>query len=71
MSKIKLGMMIDIKGFGNFIDNFLLQIVGIKYEPDQVTLQLGVNPKRANLLVEKIQSRLIDAETKNATGTPS
>lgn len=71
LSKIKLGMIVDIKGFGNFIDNFLLQIVGIKYEPDQVTLTLGVNPKRATKTVEEINSRLTDAETKNASGTPS
>ncbi len=37
---IKLGQLVAFRNFGNYIDALTLQIVGLHYEPDKVTLQL-------------------------------
>lgn len=68
---LKLGMMVGFSGFGNFVDNLLLQIVGVNYQSDQVVLQLGTLPKRDTQVVAAIQAALQYAQTVANPSTPS
>jgi hypothetical protein len=68
---IKLGMMCGFAGFGNFVDNLLLQVVGITRTPDQVTLQLGSLPKRDSQVVAALNAALQATQTGNVPSVPS
>lgn len=67
----KLGMIVGYNGFGTSLDTILMQIVGIKYEPDQVTLDLGTLPPRTSNQLAKVQASLTSTQTLNAPITPS
>lgn len=66
-----LGMVVGFAGFGTFVDNLLLQIVGINYTPDQVTLQLGNLPVRTSAAIEQINSQLGYEQTLDNPTSPS
>jgi len=68
---LKLGLMVGFSGFGNFVDNLLLQIVGVNYQSDQAILQLGTLPKRDTAVVAAIQAGLQYAQTVANPSTPS
>lgn len=71
ISTIKLGMMVGFAGFGNFMERLLLQVVGINYSPDQVTLQLGTLPLRDSQVVAQLQSQLQYQQTVANPSVPS
>lgn len=68
---IKLGMMIALRGYGNFVDSLLLQVVGINKQYDQVTLQLGTLPIRASQAAAQAASQLAYLQTVANPTTPS
>jgi len=68
---IKLGYMIGFSGFGTFVDNLLLQVVGIEKSPDYTRLQLGTLQERASEKVEKIQSTLTSVQVTDNPNVPS
>lgn len=41
LESIKLGQVVSFSNFGNFVDDLLLQIVGLSYTPTAVSLDLG------------------------------
>ena len=67
----KPGLVIGFNGFGTFVDNMIAQIVRIDYAQEQVTLTLGILPKRQALSVEQISRALIAAQTVANPTTPS
>lgn len=71
INTISLGQTVGFKGYGNFVDNLLLQIVHIERHVDYVILGLGVLPKRASAQVEDITRSLNDVETIYNPTTPS
>lgn len=68
---LKPGKVIGFNGFGTFADNLLAQIVRVDYTPHEVTLQLGVIPKRLNLEFEKITRGLVAQQTVANPTAPS
>lgn len=71
LTKIKLGMMVGIRGFGNFIDALLLQVVGINRSPDEAALQLGTLPLRDSKTISQLQTQLAYQQTVDNPATPS
>ena len=67
----KPGLIIGFNGFGTFVDTLLAQIVHIDYTPNQVTLQLGLLPKRIVTHVEKGTKQLVALSTVNNPTHPS
>lgn len=66
-----LGQMIAFANFGNFIDTLLLQIVGIRYNPDMVTLTLGSQVPRSNQAVTDLERDLSLQQTIDNPTSPS
>lgn len=70
-SQIKLGNIIGFAGFGNFVDQLLLPVVGINRTPDYVTLQLGSLPPRPTRAIALIQNQLNNLQNASASTTAS
>lgn len=68
---IKLGQTVGFSGFGNFVDNLLLQVVGLNYQSDQVILQLGTLPKRTSKAFADAEAALAYLQTVANPTTPS
>lgn len=66
-----LGQMVDFAGFGNAIDNLLLQIVSITRTPYNITLGLGTLPFKSSSQVDKMNRQLISTQTVANPTTPS
>lgn len=71
ITTFKLGQNVAFGGFGNFVDQLLLQIVGITRTPDSAQLKLGVLPKRATATIEAILAALNDLQTIDNPSAPS
>lgn len=67
----KIGKMISFANFSPFINNLLLQIVGIQKQSDQIVLQLGTLPIRTSQQLAQIQSELAYQQTVNNPATAS
>lgn len=67
----KPGQMVDFADFDNFIDDLLLQIVGLTRAKHSVTLMLGILPVRSSKKVEDIQRSLLASQTTNNPNAPS
>lgn len=65
------GETVGFEGFGTFVDNLILQIVGITRTPDSTTLALGMLPHRSSAKVEDINRALRAQETINNPDVPS
>lgn len=66
-----LGQTIGLSNFGEFMDSFVLQIVGIKPHPDVATLSIGVLPIRNTRRIEQLKRELEKLQTVNNPTTPS
>lgn len=71
ISLFRPGMIIGFNGFGTFVDNLIAQLVHIDYTPEQVTLQLGILPKRQANSIEKITKGLDALNTINNPSSPN
>lgn len=67
----QLGQNIAFGGFGNFVDQLMLQIVGIIRYPDYVQLKLGVLPRRVTATLEQIIQDLNDIHSLANPSAPS
>jgi hypothetical protein len=67
----KPGLIIGFNGFGSFMDNLLAQIVHIDCAPEQVSLQLGLLPKRLINSVEQTTKGLVALSTVGNPTNPS
>lgn len=66
-----IGEIVGFGSFGTFVDQLLLQIVGIKRKVDSVVLSLGVLPHRATEQMEEVQRSLEASQTVNNPSAPS
>ncbi len=57
-----LGQMVGFGGFGNFVDQLMLQIVGKTPHPNFVELKLGHLPRRTTQSIEQIIQDIIDLQ---------
>lgn len=71
IESIKLGDMIGFRNFNNFIDELVMQVVGINYSPDKVQLQLETKPLTVNKRLEDIRRNLTVQENQNVPDSPS
>lgn len=71
IEEITLGQKIGFRNFGNYIDDLEMQIVGIDYEPDRVTLQLDTLLPSVNKRIEDITRNLNELQNENVPDTPS
>ena len=60
---ISIGETVKIGGYGNFLDNVLLQIVGITRHANDVVLDLGILEKRQSDQIVEAQNRLDELST--------
>jgi hypothetical protein len=70
IEKINLGDMVGFRNFDNYIDDLLMQIVGINYTPDVVTLQLDTLPLTINKRLEDIRRNQKVLENEKDPTTP-
>lgn len=68
---LKPGMVIGFAGFGTFVDYILAQVVRVDYSPEQVTLTLGILPKRMNPEFDKVTRGLVALQTILNPSAPS
>ncbi len=67
----KPGQTVGLRGFGNFVDSRMMQIVRLEYTPDAVNLTIGNMPKRFSAEFEKTIRGLIAEQTVNNPSAPS
>lgn len=67
----KPGQTVGLRGFGNFVDRQLMQIVRMEYTPEQVNLTLGNMPKRFSAEFENTIRGLIAQQTVANPSAPS
>jgi hypothetical protein len=67
---IELGQLIGFKNFGNFIDSLTMQIMGITYSPDGVTLELDSLLPQVSKRVEDVRRNLNQQEVINNPSAP-
>jgi hypothetical protein len=68
IEELQLGQVVGFRNFGNYVDALIMQIVGLSYEPDRVTLQLDslrptVSKRLADLKRNLNAQETIDAPT--------
>lgn len=68
--EIMLGQSIGFNNFGNYVDDVVLQVVGIDYEPDRVTLQLDTLLPRVNKRIEDLTRNMIELDNQNIPTAP-
>lgn len=71
IESIKLGDMIAVRGFGNFVDTLLLPIVNINYAPKKISLDIGELMDRQSNIIADIKDDLVNEQYGNMPTTPS
>lgn len=67
----KPGDTVGFRGFGNFIESLILQIVRIDYTPQKVKLYLGTLAPRQTSDIERVKRELLSLQTVNNPTEPS
>lgn len=67
----KPGDTVGFRGFGNFIESLILQIVRIDYTPQKAKLYLGTIPPRQSSTIEQVRRDLLSVQTVNNPSEPS
>lgn len=68
---IRLGQLIAFRNFDNYIDELELQIVGLRYEPDRVTLQLDSLLPSVNKRIEDLRRNLVELDNVETPDAPT
>lgn len=68
---LRPGKVVGFRGYGNFVDTILAQIVHWEWQAESVTLTLGILPKRQSLQIETTTRQLIAQQTQNNPTSPS
>lgn len=68
---LQCGKTVSFRGFGNFADSLILQIVRVEYTSDEVTLYLGILPRRLSIEMESMRRGLIAEQTIANPSLPS
>lgn len=67
----KPGQTVGLRGFGNFVDRQVMQVVRLEYSPDSINLTLGNMPKRFSAEYEKTIRGLLAQQTVANPAAPS
>lgn len=70
-STLRPGLIIGFTGFGTFVDSLLMQIVNVRYSPSEVTVTLGILPKRISPVLEALTRGLLAQQTIANPSVPS
>ena len=68
---VKPGMTVGFAGFGTFVDQLILQIVRLEYTPSELTLTLGILPRRLHKAVEQTVRGYVGLQTVSNPQSPS
>lgn len=71
LESISLGQIVGFRNFNNFIDQVSLQIVGRKYTPSALTLDLGMMLQTTGDMATDLEQRVLDESTQNIPDTPA
>lgn len=71
IEEIKIGQLVAFRNFGNYIDELELQIVGLSYEPDRITLQLDTLLPSVNKRIEDLRRNLVELDNQQTPTAPS
>ncbi len=71
IESINPGDTIGFRNFGNYVDELTMQVVGLTYEPDIITLQLDSKPVTVNKRLEDLRRNQIVNENKNVPDQPT
>lgn len=71
IESIKLGDTVGFRNFDSFVDTIVLQVVGKRYNPDFVELQLDTIPLDINKRIEDITRNLNTQETITVPNAPT
>lgn len=71
IEEITLGQLVTFRNFGNYIDTLELQIVGLSYQPDRVTLQLDTLLPSVNKRIEDLRRNMIELDNQQTPTAPS
>lgn len=71
LASLNPGDTIGFSGFGNFVDNLILQIVNIRRHPDYAELTVGQFPPRQTAMVQQALADIDKLQTIDNPSTPS
>lgn len=71
IESIEVGDVIGYRNFGNYVDALTMQVVGLTYTPDVVTLQLDTLPPDVNKRLEDLRRNLITTDTTLVPNQPT
>lgn len=71
IESIRVGQTVGFRNFGNYVDEIVMQIVGLTYTPDVVTLQLDTLSPSVNKRLEDLRRNLTLQENANTADQPS
>jgi hypothetical protein len=71
IESINIGDMVGFRNFGSYVDTLVLQIVGLTYTPDIITLQLDTKIPSMNKRLEDIVRNLKVTENLSVPDAPS
>lgn len=71
IESISVGETVGFKNFGNEVDTFTMQILGLTYTPDSVQLQLETKPPTVSKRLEDLRRNMTVNENQNIPDTPT
>ena len=71
IESINVGDTVGFRNFGNEVDTFVMQVVGLTYSPDSVQLQLETKPPTISKRLEELRRNLTITENQNVPDSPS
>lgn len=71
IESISVGETVGFRNFGNEVDTFTMQILGLTYTPDSVQLQLETKPPTVSKRLQDITRNLLVNENQNVPDTPT
>lgn len=71
IASIKPGDTVGFSGFSSYVDNLILQVVRLDYQPTKVRLEVGDLPIRQSSAFEKVRRDLISFQVINNPTSPS
>lgn len=71
IESIRVGQTVGFRNFGNYVDEIVMQIVGLTYTPDYVTIQLDTLSPTVNKRLEDLRRNLTLQENVNTADQPA
>lgn len=71
IESIDVGDTVGFRNFGSYVDELVMQVVGLTYSPDTVQLQLETKPPTISKRLEELRRNLTVTENQNVPDTPT